>query len=77
MEWTKRKMMIIYITILLLCFISGGLLFPTENKIIEHKIKCKNGSIEIFDYNSEWICGGDPNPLRKNIIKTNLSLIIK
>ena len=75
MEWTRRKAMIIYIVFLLICFSLGGIFFP-EDVIVEFEITCNNGEVELFNISDKYICGGHPNPLRNNIIETDLSLMI-
>ena len=39
-------------------------------------LTCDNGTIEVFNYSDEYICDGDPNPLRSHVIVTNLSEIV-
>ncbi len=75
MEWTKRKIFILYVTFLLICFCLGGVFLPKENKV-QYEILCDNGEIDTFNYSDKYICGGYPNPLRKNIIETNISLYL-
>ncbi len=68
MEWTRRKAVIIYVVFLFICFALGGGILSDDN-VISYEIVCKNGSVESFTYDDKYICGGYPNPLRKNIIE--------
>ena len=77
MEYTRRKLMIIYILILFISFMLGSFILPTVDKISQYSIVCDDGEIYIFNRSDEWVCEGLPNPLHKDRIKTNLSLIIK
>jgi hypothetical protein len=51
-------------------------LFNSNNLITEFEILCDNGTIETFTYDDLYICGGYPNPSRKNIIEINFTLLI-
>ena len=61
--------MIIYIVFLFICFFLGATLFSNDDNIIEFEITCDNGEVERFNISDKYICGGHPNPLRKNIIE--------
>ena len=68
MKWTEREIFIIYTIILLICFSLGGM-FLSKNNIVEYEIICESGEVERFNTSDEYICGGYPNPLRKEIIE--------
>lgn len=71
MGWTKRKLFIIYIVFLFVCFSLGGMLF-SKDSIVEYEILCESGEVERFNMSDKYICGGYPNPLRKKIIEIDI-----
>ena len=76
MEWNRRKSVIIYSTFLLVVFMLSGL-FNTNNLVTEFNVVCDNGTVETFNYDDLYICGGYENPLRKNVIEVNFTLLIE
>lgn len=76
MEWNKRKLFIMYVIFLFISFLLGAMIFHDDN-ITQYEITCENGSVVRFNLSDEFICGGHPNPLREDIIETNISLIIE